>query len=56
MVALAPIYAFVFGTYALAGLATRRTLPIEILSALGSPAVIGLLLPVGVHQNVIFCL
>jgi cytosine permease len=56
MVVLGPIYAFVLGTYALAALATRQTLPTEILSALGFPAVIGLLLPLGLLQNGIVCL
>jgi purine-cytosine permease-like protein len=48
--------AALLGTYALAALATRQTLPTEILSALGFPAVIGLLLPVGLLQNGIVCL
>jgi len=54
MVAPGQIYAFVLGTYALAALATRQTLPTGFLSALGFPAVIGLLFPVGLLQNGIF--
>lgn len=56
IVALGPIYGLVLGTYALASLATHASQPSAILLGLGLPAVVGLLLPIGLMQNGIMCL
>ena len=54
--ALGPVYGVVLGTYALAGLATHHSQPTSIFLGLGLPAVIGLILPIGLMQNGIMCL
>ena len=54
--ALGPVYGLVLGTYALAGLAAHHSQPTSIFLGLGLPAVVGLLLPIGLMQNGIMCL
>jgi cytosine permease len=56
IIALGPVFGLVLGTYALAGLVTQNGQPSAILAALGLPAIVGLLLPVGLMQNGIMCL
>ena len=56
IIALGPVYGLVLGTYAVAGLVTQSSQPSAILLALGLPAIIGLLLPIGLMQNGIMCL
>ncbi|MBY8821778.1 hypothetical protein [Sphingomonas colocasiae] len=55
-VALGPVWAVVLGCYAAAGAVTRSDEPITILLALGMPAMLTLLLPLGLMQNGIMCL
>jgi len=54
--ALGPVYGLVLGAYAIAGLATHHSQPIAIFLGLGIPAIIGLLLPIGLMQNGIMSL
>ena len=54
--ALGLVYGLVLGAYAAAALATRHGEVSAILLALGLPAFVGLILPVGLLQNGIMCL
>ena len=54
--ALGLVYSLVLGAYAAAALATRHDEVNAILLALGLPAFVGLILPVGLLQNGIMCL
>lgn len=54
--ALGPVYALVLGTYAAASLATHETAPSGIITGLGLPAAVALILPIGLLQNCIMCL
>lgn len=56
VLALGPVYALVLGTYAIAGQVTNASEPSGILLGLGLPAVIALVLPIGLMQNGIMCL
>lgn len=54
--ALGPVYGLVLATYALAGVTTQSAQPSVIFLRLGLPAIVGLLLPIGLMQNGIMCL
>ncbi len=54
--ALGPVWAVVIGCYAAAGLVARSGDPAEVLMLLGMPAVLTILLPLGLMQNGIMTL
>ncbi|MBY8826367.1 cytosine permease [Sphingomonas colocasiae] len=54
--ALGPVWAAVIGCYAAAGLVARSGDPAEVLMLLGMPAVLTILLPLGLMQNGIMTL
>jgi len=56
VISLGPVYALVLGTYAAAALVTHQDVPAAILTGLGLPAVVALILPIGLLQNGIMCL
>lgn len=56
VIALGPIYALVLGTYGLSGIVTSSSQPSAILTDLGLPSIIALILPIGLMQNGIMCL
>lgn len=55
-VALGPVWAIVIGCYAAAGLVARSGDPAEVLIMLGMPALLTILLPLGLAQNGIMTL
>lgn len=55
-IALGIVYALVLATYALGGIVVESQDPAKILIALGIPAALTLILPIGLMQNGVMCL